>query len=96
MFQILTSKLNGCLTASMLFNIKAPRSVYILLPFKISHLFVIITFAPFGLPALIGNSYENLQDDIKKIGKLENFFSKNYVVVYTGRLTLKEENHFYL
>lgn len=76
MFQILTSKLNGCLTASMLFNIKAPRSVYILLPFKISHLFVIITFAPFGLPALIGNSYENLQDDIKKLENWKIFLVK--------------------
>lgn len=67
----------------LLFNIKAPRSVYILLPFKLSHLFIIITIAPFGLPAPLGKPYENLQDDIEKIKKLEKFLSKNYVVVYT-------------
>lgn len=50
----------------MLFSIKAPHYVYILLPSKISHLFILITFAPFGLPALIGNSYENLQDYTEK------------------------------
>lgn len=54
----------------MLFNIKAPHSIYILLPFTISHLFIIITFAPFGLPALIGNSYEKLQDDTEKSKKI--------------------------
>lgn len=41
--------------------------------------------APFGLPALIGNSYEKLQDDIEEIQKLEIFLCKNYVVVYKGR-----------
>lgn len=80
----------------MLFSIRAPHSVYILLPSKTSHLFILITFAPFGLPALIWNSYKNIQDYIEKIWKLEKFLSKNYVVVDTGRLTVKEENYFYL
>lgn len=80
----------------MLFSIRAPHSVYILLPSKASHLFILITFAPFGLPALIWNSYKNIKDYTAQIWKLEKFLSKNYVVVDTGRLTVKEENYFYL